>query len=272
MSNRLQNLLDSAIRKSESDVESGYKIEGKDKPYENYLSNKAWKTFCDGMSDEHKEQFKKGSGNELDDKGKTPPKMASFGSSSRFVYNLLKEEMGEEEFKNVEFEKQLPTRVGGSANLDAYIPSDREIFIEAKRREIYIDENAYQEVYDRVGVECCPPFKMNGEKMLHFDIKQLICHFLAISASVLEGKTNPNIKFIYLIFNPKDVVEHIDGKYRDEIIKQYNAALAEIELFDMQKLFEDIFAYQKTKRKGSKDCPVFEFVVADQGSIKNHLK
>ncbi len=268
----LANYLDEAIRKSESDVDWGYKIEGKDKPYKNYLSNKAWDAFLNEMSDDHKLQFEKGGGSELKEGDKTPPKMASFGSSSRFVYNLLKEEMGKEEFKKVEFEKQLPTKVGGMAHLDAYIPSDREIFIEAKRREIYVDENTYQVVYNRVGVECCPPFKMNGKKVLHFDIKQLICHFLAISASVLNGETKPNIKFIYLIFNPKDVVEHIDSKYRDEIIKQYNATLAEIELFDMKKLFEDIFAYQKTKREGSKDCPEFEFVVADQGNIKNHLK
>ncbi len=269
---KLAEFLDAAIRESEEGkVASRYEIEG-EKTYKNYLSNGEWNEFINNMSDTHKAQFKNGGGSELKEGDKTPPKMASFGSSSRFVYNLLERVYGEE-FERVEFEKKLPTRVSrGVVNLDGYIQGDCEVFIEAKCREIYIDESAYQKVYKQIGVELLPNFRWKGNYIRHFDIKQLICHFLAISASVLEGNTNPNIKFIYLIFNPKDkdVVEHIDSKYRDEIIKQYNATLAEIELFDMKKLFEDIFAYQK--RKGIKDCPEFEFVVADQNTIEKHLK
>lgn len=272
----LAKFLDAAIRKSEEGkVASRYKIVSTGKTYDNYLRNDAWEAFLDKMSDTHKAQFEKGRGSELKEGEKTPPKMASFGSSSRFVYNLLERVYGEE-FEKVEFEKKLPTRVSpGVPNLDAYIQGDCEVFIEAKCREIYIDDNAYQKVYDHIGIELLPNFRWKGNYIRHFDIKQLICHFLGISAYILESGEKHNIKFVYLIYNPSDVVKE-DNEEGTKILKQYGETLYEIYRFDMEKLFADIFEFQKntnrTVRKKSGNYNHFEFVVADQNTIEQHLK
>ena len=65
----------------------GYVI-GKE-TYLNYLSKESWSTFLSGMSELHQAQYKDGDGGELEEKnsryGTVPPKMASFGSSSRFI-------------------------------------------------------------------------------------------------------------------------------------------------------------------------------------------
>ena len=295
----LAEFLDAAIRKSEEGkVASCYEIEGK-KPYENYLSNDAWDAFRNGMSKEHREQFGKGGGSELKENrgrwGIYPPKMASFGSSSRFVYNLLERVYGEE-FDRVEFEKKLRTRVGGVANLDAYIKSICEIFIEAKCHEIYSSHNSTEinECYERVFEDLASnlnwfrycnvgdstktnyskySFYYNDKQIKRFDIKQLICHFLGISAYILESGEKHNIKFVYLIYNPSDVVKE-DNAEGTKILQQHQATLDEIVPSDMEKLFADIFEYQKENlnKDYSGDYDHFEFVIADQSTIEEHLK
>ena len=89
-----EKALDYAIRDYECKkfhVESGYKI-GNKPPYWNYLSNGAWEKFKDSMKKVHRRQFEDADGGELKEKkgrwGICPPKMASFGSSSRFLYNI----------------------------------------------------------------------------------------------------------------------------------------------------------------------------------------
>ena len=82
--------------------------------------------------------------------------MASFGSSSRFIYELSKGISG---FK---FEEKLDTKVGGIANLDGFIKSNgKYIYIEAKRREIYYSthegeeiKNVYMPVYEKIETKC----------------------------------------------------------------------------------------------------------------------
>ena len=120
----------------------------------NYLSNDSWKSFLKEMSPIHKAQFLDGDGGELKEKkgryGIYPPKMASFGSSSRFIYNLSKN------IDNFCFEKALPTRVGHTANLDGYLKKDIDIFVEAKCREIYASHkktkvnDVYKKVYEHI--------------------------------------------------------------------------------------------------------------------------
>ena len=225
--------------------------------------------------------------------------MASFGSSSRFLYNIS---------KNIEcfqFEKLLPTRVGGSANLDGYITrGDGDVFVEAKCREIYSSHktievsNVYEEIYkelqelypefsfknngrpikngkeDNEHFNCT--FKFNGKEIIHFDIKQLICHFLAISANILENENaNKNIKFIYLIFNPKEVIEQVEKEsYKKQIIEIYGDIKKEItDYFDMELLFESIFEIQAKRLglEGEKNS-LFEFHLVDQYNYKEIIK
>ena len=119
-------------------------------------------------------------------------------------------------------------------------------------------------------------FKFDGEEIVHFDIKQLICHFLAISANILENENaNKNIKFIYLIFNPKEVIEQVEKEsYKKQIIEIYGDTKKEItDYFNMKLLFESIFEIQ-AKRLGleGKKYPLFEFYFAEQYNYKEIIK
>lgn len=135
-------ILDRAIMQNETannpDIKSGYKIN--ESTYPNYLEDKCFEKFVDDMKQNHKlayEMYGKGSGNELEiRKGRGgvlyPPKMASFGSSSRMIYSLMKDVDG------FLFEKQLKTTVGGTANLDGFMETESKyVFVEAKCREPY---------------------------------------------------------------------------------------------------------------------------------------
>ena len=299
-----EKALDYAIRDYECNEKSvgyGYEIAGN--KYWNYLSNKSWEEFLKSMSSLHRAQYNDADGGELEVKqgrwGIYPPKMASFGSSSRFLYNISKN------IECIQFEKLLPTRVGGSANLDGYITrGDGDVFVEAKCREIYSSHktikvsNVYEEIYkelqelypkfsfknngrpikngkeDNEHFNCT--FKFNGKEIIHFDIKQLICHFLAISANILENENaNKNIKFIYLIFNPKEVIEQVEKEsYKKQIIEIYGDTKKEItDYFDMELLFESIFEIQ-AKRLGleGEKYSLFKFHLVDQYNYKEIIK
>ena len=298
--------LDYAIRDYECKkfpVESGYKIENN--IYCNYLSKNSWKEFKDSMKKVHRRQFEDADGGELKEKkgrwGICPPKMASFGSSSRFLYNISKDIVG------FQFEKLLPTRVGGTANLDGYIMrGDVDVFVEAKCKEIYSSKtievsDVYKEIYDKLKTDngfsydnngrpikdgktddkhfkCT--FKFDGEEIVHFDIKQLICHFLAISANILENeKANKNVKFVYLIFNPKDAdaacfENEKVSSYKESIFKIYDETIEEIRKFNMEKLFASVFQIQ-ADRLGieGKKYSSFNFCIADdQKDYKKKIK
>ena len=294
--------LDYAIRDYECKkfhVESGYNIENN--IYCNYLSKNSWKEFKDSMKKVHRCQFEDADGGELKEKkgrwGICPPKMASFGSSSRFLYNISKDIVG------FQFEKLLPTRVGGTANLDGYIMrGDVDVFVEAKCKEIYSSHktievsDVYKEIYDKLKTDngfsydnngrpikdgktddkhfkCT--FKFDGEEIVHFDIKQLICHFLAISANILEDeKANKKVKFVYLIFNPKDAdaacfENEKVSSYKERIFKIYDETIKEISKFDMKELFASVFKIQ-AGRLGveGKKYSSFDFYIAEQKDFK----
>ena len=299
-----EKALDYAIRDYELKdkdkfAKSGYTIKKEKKTYWNYLSNDAWEEFKGKMKKAHLCQFEDADGGEMKEKkgryGINPPKMASFGSSSRFLYNISKD------IEGFQFEKLLPTRVGHSANLDGYIMRDDvDIFVEAKCKEIYSSHktikvsNVYEGIYkelhelypkfsfknngqpkeDNEHVNCT--FKFNGKEIIHFDIKQLICHFLAISENILENENaNKNIKFIYLIFNPNEVIEQVEKEsYKKQIIEIYGDTKKEItDYFDMELLFESIFEVQ-AKRLGleGEKYSLFEFHLVDQYNYKEIIK
>ena len=215
--------------------------------------------------------------------------MASYGSSSRFIYQCS------EKIEGFSFEKQMPTRVGHIANLDGYIlKEDANVYVEAKRREIYGNHKkteiniAYQRVYDSinkihsrfeyVGSPCnkdkkdyflCT-FKYNNREIVHFDIKQLICHFLGITADILENKQTKRIRFVYLIFNPNSIEDKIDKKYKDAILSIYKDTLEEIKsMGDMGWLFEAVLEFQKKNLNLKLEkAPTFDFFLADQNNYR----
>lgn len=281
----LNKLLDAAIKKSENGSEEEVYITIEGKAYENYMSNEKWVAFLKEMKKEHLIAYVQGYGNEISEKqgryGIYPPKMASYGSSSRMIYKLLKTVEG------IHFEKQLPTKVGGTANLDGYLQrGETEIFIEAKCREIYtkhanIDiKEVYNDVLEDIKNENAFHYtKENKETKTgylnysffygktpieRFDIKQLICHFLGIAANYIKNKSAKNkIRFIYLIYNPTD----FNIKKLTEV---YENTMTEIELFKpmMNDLFNAIFNYQKKALKRDTKAPEFEFKTADQSNIE----
>ena len=285
--------LDFAIRDGQQTFESGYEINGKPL-YNNYLSNDDWKRFIDSMSPLHFAQYNDADGGELIEKkgrwGLNPPKMASFGSSSRLIYECSKSIPG------FCFEKQLPTEVGHTANLDGYIcRQEEDVFIEAKCREIYSSHLnqkisvVYKEVYDYIksvnsgfsyedtliGDEpdymACS-FLMNDKYISHFDVKQLICHFLGICANILKNNANTNVRFVYLIFNPNidtDFSNPNIAKFQTKILEEYTETLAEISSFgDFKWLFESVMNYQSEHLGFLKPQYNFEFELQDQVSYK----
>lgn len=292
----LNKILDYAIMADETsknlDIKSGYIVTGK--PYNNYLSNDSFAEFVEDMKANNPiayEMYGKGGGKELEERkvGKNiyPPKMASFGSSSRMIYNLMKDVDG------FLFEKKLPTTVGGIANLDGFLEtSDKCAFVEAKCREPYtakdgIIERKYEGLYkiitasDKINVTCdinvIDERKMevkfiSGDTEIHsFDIKQMISHLLGIATAFLKGEFEfKKIDFVYLLFNPK-LIEIKEQK--SEIHRIYEQTCNECKSVDFKSLFEVIVDYlQSVKGIGEEKIKSdivngFAFRLCDQSNM-----
>ncbi|MBP5419772.1 MAG: hypothetical protein J6Y72_08195 [Bacteroidales bacterium] len=288
-----QTALDCAIRdfeKKKGNVEFGYVMNKFDIKYDNYMSNEAWQRYVDDMLPEHRSQYESGSGGELKE-GTYPPNMASFGSSSRMIYELSKNIQG------FEFEKQLETKVGKEANIDGYLKvGDTFIYMEAKRREIYGSKNKkisdkYKRVYSSINKKYSSfeydgsLFKIDKKPIRHFDMKQLICHFLGITYYLIENSVdNAKVKFLYLLYNPEEVEKkYIEDKYRVKVMSTYNKV---VEFIDKNKdtfkeIFKAVLYFQQheNKQKSSSSTqgdfeikPDFEFKRVDQNSYKKELE
>lgn len=271
----LNKILDEAIRLHEiandSVLTAGYVVNGK--PYPNYVSKSSWAEFCDDMKVNHPaayDNYKNGDGKELDERkvGKNiyPPKMASFGSSSRFIYNLMKHD------DNFKFEKQLATTVGGTANLDGFKETlDSYVFVEAKCREPYSKKNKfygqkYFELYDFISKsdntsvtvdmdlakgkdhEMEVVFKYDSKTVEHFDFKQMISHLLGVGTAILkkEKYADKPIRFLYLIYNP-ELLEFENEENKNKICNIYYQTCNEAEATISKELFKDVLLYLKEK-------------------------
>lgn len=294
----LQTALDCAIRdkeKKEAGYIEGYKVKKSGICYKNYMSNETWKEYINKMPNIHKDNFISGNGGELNE-GKYPPKMASFGSSSRFIYELSKE------IKGFSFEEKLDTRVGGIANIDGFIYKDNKdkkyIYIEAKRREIYGSHNkeiksVYTKVYDKIknvvgqdfsyeskksdkeGYNIIS-FKIKGEDASYFDLKQLICHFLGITYDLIKHDIRePNIVFLYLLYNPEDIKDELENykKYSEKISERYKKVKNFIDdhIEQFKKIFDAVLDYQVETNNKEKPKIEFEFKLVDQNNYKEMI-
>ena len=287
----LQHKLDYAIRdKEDKTYGEGYIISKSKLAYDRYMSNDGWDRYLAEMSENHRNQYKDGDGGEINEKsgrwGTYPPKMACYGSSSRIIYTLLRG------VANIEFEKKFATLVGHTANLDAYLQTGyTDIFLEAKCREIYASHTkidigkVYKPVYEYIkqcnkkfGYSDEPSkannkfrcsFYYDGEQIIRFDIKQLICHFLGIAANYLKPKKGENamnnIRFVYFIYNPNE----LGNEALEEV---YDNTKKEIDKIKIKDLFKAVFEYQKKNLTIEKEMPIFEFVLADQNDIIDKLK
>lgn len=295
-------ILDLAIKEKETKGEKKgtcYKMDD-GRQYENYMDyDSFWDEFVKEMkeTDAYKEaytQYNKGSGHELEEWSNRkdgplfPPKMASYGSSSRMIYLLSR---GIEGFA---FEKKLKTTIGrGKANLDGYLFRDgTHSYIEAKRREPYTAKSKngiskkYNAVYAylqnaNIGFACKPAFHkdgknmdvdffIDGEKIHRFDLKQAICHLLAIANENLKDpdKAKEKTMFLYLLYDPSEVMEYIPPENREDICRIYREEKEECGRIPFEKLYRTILQYlgggKVTEKEINRILENFTFRLCDQ--------
>ena len=297
----LAQALDLSIKEAETQgtkKDKFYKIG--DRRYYNYVDNESWKAFVDEMKVSYTAIYKnyvEGSGDELGVKrvGIYPPKMASYGSSSRMIYFLARKIPG---FK---FEKKLYTTVGGTANMDGFVSiNGKDIYIEAKCREPYGSHNAtidrkYEDLYRFFNERPDLPFKCEitildekemkvkfiskGNTLKRFDIKQMICHLLGIATEKLTTPSEDKVVFKYLLFNPTEIAIE-DTAWREKLTKAYRQETDECDSVPFAELYKVIITFLTTKTtiKASDKADIdsiannFEFSRCDQITFAEQLK
>ena len=260
----IAKLLDLSIKQAEtngSKDEMSYVHNGRE--YNNYLDNASWQDFINEMKALYYpiyENYKSGSGDELGIKkvGKYPPKMASYGSSSRMIYLLSRD------IPNFCFEKKLYTTVGGTANMDGYLNKNgSDYYIEAKCREPYyshkfIIDRKYEQLYryldklEGLDFKCSIDtiddkwmkvrFSTSKRTIEHFDIKQMICHLLGIATDKIEAPTEGKIQFLYLLYNPTKI-NIIEVPQKKKLLALYEQEISECDSIPFAELFKAIVDY-----------------------------
>lgn len=265
--------LDLSIKKAETgEAKTGKCFILGERQYENYIDNDTWITFVDEMKKQYTsayEQYGEGSGDELGIKkiGRYPPKMASYGSSSRMIYMLSRDVPG------FCFEKKLPTTVGGIANMDGYLCCEgTQYYVEAKCREpyspkSYVVDRKYEDLYrwldqdKKARINCNinvldenkmeVQFLIDGTALTRFDIKQMICHLLGIATEKLNHPTEEKTEFLYLLYNPTRI-ELVDQRYQDQILSIYETEVAESKRIPFADLYAAVVRYLYKNRKVGK--------------------
>ncbi|MBR2387854.1 MAG: hypothetical protein IKB02_08450 [Clostridia bacterium] len=232
-----------------------------------YMTNGEWQIFLDAMPKEARKEYGEGGGDEFSEKNGHPPKMASYGSSSRMIYNLSREKKG------FHFEKKLSTTIGGKANLDGFYEDENHyIFVEAKCHEPYTAKNVtvskcYEGLYryinermlgsihidmetSKCGRYLNVQYLAGGEKLERFDLKQMICHLLGIATGMLKGTLErKQSDFIYLLYDPTELDIESDAKEKIDAI--YVRTCYECNLIDFAELFRVILEFLiKTEFQG----------------------
>lgn len=283
---------DMAIAQTEG-IPKGYIADGRE--FDSYLSNEAWETHLAGMSAEHRRQYGDGSGGELQEKNGRPPKMASFASSSRMIYKLSND------IPRFVFEKQLPTVIGGIANLDGYLERESDVvFVEAKCREPYshtaiqtIKQN-YKPIYaylrERMpGVFSCVMedipesrdmrvvFFCRGEAAAYFDIKQMICHLLGVANALLHSDSEKPVLFLYLVYNP--AVLPLGEESKNEVSRIYSDTCKAANGYRFAQMFGHIVDFLVQEKQIQADSgkitrlkQSFRFALCDQNSYRTYFR
>ena len=254
--------LDLAIKQNEkATVDGAYVLPYKDGVLKKstYMTNDEWKAFLNSMPEEARKEYGAGGGDELSEKNGHPPKMASYGSSSRMIYTLSREKEG------FHFEKKLFTTVGGKANLDGFYEDENHyIFVEAKCHEPYTAKNVtvskcYEKLYKYINEKMLGSIHIdmqtskcgrylnvqyfaNDEKLERFDLKQMICHLLGIATGILNGTLKrKQTDFIYLLYDPTEL--DIEPEAKAEIDTIYERTCYECNLIDFAELFRVILEF-----------------------------
>ena len=256
--------LDIAIKVTETkNATGGYITE---KEYKTYMTNAEWEHFKANMSPSALAEYGVGGGGELEEKNGRPPKMACYGSSSRMIYMLSRHK------ENFHYEKKLSTTVGGIANLDGFYEDDnRYIFVEAKCHEPYSTKNnsvskSYEKLYNFINEQMSGNVEIgmksskcgryldveyfaDGEKLEHFDMKQMICHLLGIATGLLKGELEQKqIDFIYLLYDPTEL--DLAANIKEAVDAIYERTCYECNLVDFATLLRVILAFLKKEKYG----------------------
>ena len=278
----ITEMLDLAIKLKETGttdgayvVKDGNRILSK----QTYMTNEEWNTFLSAMPDVVCKEYGEGDGDELKEKNGRPPKMASYGSSSRMIYNLSKEK------KDFHFEKKLPTTVGGTANLDGFYEDDnRYIFVEAKCHEPYSSKKvsvskAYEKLYNYINEQMLGGVQIDmqtskcgrylnieyyadGEKLEHFDLKQMICHLLGIATGMFNGTLErKQTDFIYLLYDPTEL--DIESDVKEKIDAIYERTCYECNLVDLAELYRVILEFLRREKyiDSASDADIYDMVI-----------
>lgn len=193
---------------------------------------------------------------ELIKDGGKKPKMASYGSSSRFVYKTFKGRKNLDKVVpqyinngNFEFEKIMKGHV--RANFDMFYGVEKNnYYFEAKCHEIFdnhspIFAKSYSQYFGKIKhkdyngkqIIITDPIFSNDTKIV-FDIKQFICHVLAITNNKKENVTD---HLIYLLYAPKELKNKLSDVY-NLFIEQYKEAIKYVkEKFEINIVFKLYF-------------------------------
>ena len=243
-------------------LKTGYEVENR--IFLSYYTNKDWKDFVDMMPDSIKKQFDDGKGGEMQEYTRNgilyPPKMASYASSSRFMYSQG------QKFDGFAYEKQLPTGLGGyDANLDGCLES-KNVFVEAKCHEFYYYSRPALLKGHRMLLEGIIPMlegKLNynrSKKTLYmswdnkdsgyFDFKQMLCHLSGIANMVLKGGEK-TVNFIYLAYRPSEkLLAFVDNPLDKQKIQDlFNDEKEMAETIDFKSIYEAILHFFNLKKK-----------------------
>ena len=257
--------LDLAIKLSETKTTAGEYIVG-GKEYKTYMTNTEWENFKGNMTSDAFSEYGACGGDEFSEKNGHPPKMASYGSSSRLIYNLSKHK------KSFHYKRKITTTVGGIANIDGFLEDDdRYVFVEAKCHEIYSAKNnsvskSYEKLYNFINEQMAGSFEItmaqskcgrylnveyfaDGEPLENFDMKQMICLFLGIATGVLKGELDKKqIDFIYLLYDPTEL--ELEPRVKAAIDLVYTRTCFECNLVDFTTLFYVIFKFLQEEKYG----------------------
>lgn len=302
----IRDTFDLSIKKAQTGETKANKFyELGNRRYEKYIDNETWDAFVKEMRTNYSQAYKEysqGSGDELGIKKilRRPPKMASYGSSSRMIYLLSRD------IPNFCFEKKLPTTVGGIANMDGYlICNNTHFYIEAKcgepyslslkSKKLYKIERKYEALYRYLDqdtnidfnceitiiddIDMVVRFFANGEEITRFDIKQMISHLLGVATENLKFLAEEKTRFLYLLYDPRQL-EIIDSKHQTEIFSIYDIEISECDRIPFDDLYNSIVQYlykyegicSTSESIVKKISGNFAFMRCDQISYRNLLE
>jgi len=298
------------------DIDQGYLVEGNPEPYKAYQTNEDWESFLKEMKEDYPNahgRYKECPGGEIERHynsrwGKwMPPKMASYASSSRFIYETCR--------KNPDFvfEEELPIGVQGVgkegetvASLDGYLPSKR-IYVEAKCHEFYSHsatefKEKYREYYEFLAANCkqfgydvrkknnekdeyTVVFSFDGNEFKQLDVKQILCHFLGIAKKNLQDREFRESTLLYLVYKPTQellliVANRWGEKKRKSIEKCWEIEAKEA---SNEEFFKELYywtvLYQakalgigpETPEERQRIAESFSFKFCDQNTCKSEL-